>query len=30
VRDWVRRNGIEAEVCGLEPRTGRWVSGLPG
>jgi hypothetical protein len=30
VRDWARRNGIEAEVCGLEPRTGRWVPGLPG
>jgi hypothetical protein len=30
VRDWARRNGIEAEVCGLEPRTGRWAPGLPG
>jgi hypothetical protein len=30
VRDWARRNGIEAEVCGLEPRTGQWVPGLPG
>jgi hypothetical protein len=30
VRDWAERNGIEGAVCGLEPRTGRWVVGLPG
>ena len=30
VRDWARRNHIEGDVCGLEPRTGRWVPGLPG
>jgi hypothetical protein len=30
VRAWAQRNHIEAEVCGLEPRTGRWVPGLPG
>jgi hypothetical protein len=30
VRDWARRNHIEDEMCGLEPRTGRWVTGLPG
>jgi hypothetical protein len=29
VRAWVERNHIEGEVCGLEPRTGRWVAGLP-
>ncbi len=29
VRVWARRNHIEAQVCGLEPRTGRWVPGLP-
>ena len=30
VREWARRNGIEGDLCGLEPRTGRWVPGLPG
>ncbi len=30
VRAWAQRNHIEREVCGLEPRTGRWVPGLPG
>jgi hypothetical protein len=30
VRDWARRNGIDGDLCGLEPRTGRWVPGLPG
>jgi hypothetical protein len=30
VRDWARRNHIESDVCGLEPRSGRWVPGLPG
>jgi hypothetical protein len=30
VRAWAQRNHIEADVCGLEPRTGRWVPGLPG
>jgi hypothetical protein len=29
VRVWARRNHIEAQVCGLKPRTGRWVPGLP-
>ena len=29
VRAWAERNHIEGEVCGLEPRTGRWVVGLP-
>ncbi len=30
VRAWAARNHIDAGVCGLEPRTGRWVAGLPG
>jgi hypothetical protein len=30
VRAWAQRNHIEADLCGLEPRTGRWVPGLPG
>jgi hypothetical protein len=29
VRDWAQRNHIEGEVCGLEPRTGRWMVGPP-
>jgi hypothetical protein len=29
VRDWAEKNRIADEVCGLEPRTGRWVTGLP-
>jgi hypothetical protein len=29
VRAWAERNHIEGDVCGLEPRTGRWVAGLP-
>ena len=29
VRAWAEKNHIEGEVCGLEPRTGRWVEGLP-
>jgi hypothetical protein len=30
VRAWAEKNRIAGEVCGLEPRTGRWVRGLPG
>jgi hypothetical protein len=30
VRDWAEKNHIAGEVCGLDPRTGRWVAGLPG
>jgi len=30
LRAWAVRNHIAGEVCGLEPRTGRWVAGLPG
>jgi hypothetical protein len=30
VRAWAEKNHIEGGVCGLEPRTGRWVEGLPG
>jgi hypothetical protein len=29
VRAWAEKNHIADEVCGLEPRTGRWVAGLP-
>jgi hypothetical protein len=29
VRAWAEKNHIESQVCGLEPRTGRWVEGLP-
>ena len=29
IRDWGRRNDIVQGLCGLEPRTGRWRSGLP-
>jgi hypothetical protein len=29
VRAWAEKNGIAGEVCGLEPRTGRWMAGLP-
>jgi hypothetical protein len=29
VRAWAERNHIADEVCGLEPRTGRWVVGVP-
>jgi hypothetical protein len=29
VRAWAERNHIEGEVCGLEPRIGRWVVGVP-
>ncbi len=29
VRAWAERNHVAGEVCGLEPRTGRWVAGLP-
>jgi hypothetical protein len=29
VRAWAEKNRIADEVCGLEPRTGRWVVGLP-
>jgi hypothetical protein len=29
VRAWAEKNHIAGEVCGLEPRTGRWVEGLP-
>ncbi len=29
VRAWVEKTHIEGEVCGLEPRSGRWVEGLP-
>jgi hypothetical protein len=30
VRTWASRNGISRGLCGLELRTGRWTSGLPG
>jgi hypothetical protein len=30
VRAWAERNHIAGAVCGLEPRAGRWVAGLPG
>jgi hypothetical protein len=30
VRTWAEKHHISGEVCGLEPRTGRWVEGLPG
>jgi hypothetical protein len=30
VRAWASRNGISRGLCGLELRTGRWTSGLPG
>jgi hypothetical protein len=30
VRTWAARNGIAQGLCGLEPRAGRWTSGLPG
>jgi hypothetical protein len=30
VHAWAEKNRIADEVCGLEPRTGRWVAGLPG
>jgi hypothetical protein len=30
VRAWAERNHITGEVCGLEPRTGRWIEALPG
>ena len=30
VRAWVEKTHIEGEVCGLEPRSGRWVEGLRG
>ena len=30
VRAWASRNGIRRGLCGLELRTGRWTSGLPG
>jgi hypothetical protein len=29
VRSWVERNGIAEGLCGLEPRAGTWMSGLP-
>jgi hypothetical protein len=29
VRAWAEKNRIAGDVCGLEPRTGRWVEGLP-
>ena len=29
VRRWADRNGIGQGLCGLEPRAGRWMSGLP-
>jgi hypothetical protein len=29
VRAWAERNHFEGGVCGLEPRTGQWVEGLP-
>ncbi|HMA74247.1 MAG TPA: hypothetical protein VKP67_22580 [Xanthobacteraceae bacterium] len=29
VRTWARRNGIASSLCGLDPRAGRWTSGLP-
>jgi hypothetical protein len=29
VRDWADRNGLGSELCGLEPRAGRWTTGLP-
>jgi hypothetical protein len=29
VRDWVGRNGIAPDLCGLDPRAGRWSAGLP-
>jgi len=29
VRDWARRNGIEQDLCALEPRSGQWTAGLP-
>jgi hypothetical protein len=28
--EWTTRNHIEGDVCGLEPRMGRRVPGLPG
>jgi hypothetical protein len=27
--DWIRAKGIDAGLCGLEPRIGRWVVGPP-
>jgi hypothetical protein len=30
VRAWAEKNHLRGEVCGLEPRTGRWMEGLPG
>ena len=29
IRDWAGRNRLAQGLCGLEPRTGRWTSGLP-
>jgi hypothetical protein len=29
VRGWADRNGIADGLCGLEPRTGTWMPGLP-
>jgi len=29
IRAWAARNGISPALCGLEPRTGRWMPGLP-
>jgi hypothetical protein len=30
VRDWAARNSIGPDLCGLDPRAGRWIAGLPG
>jgi len=30
VRAWASRNGVAPGLCGLDPRAGRWTSGLPG
>jgi hypothetical protein len=29
VRDWATAHGLAGEACGVEPRAGRWVPGLP-
>ena len=29
VRGWAGRTGIAAQLCGLDPRSGRWTEGLP-
>jgi len=29
VRAWAARHGIGHDLCGLEPRAGRWSRGVP-